>query len=213
MPYLVRLRAATLMRLSAGRATEGPDDATAGRVADQGRQSSLPSLLSLGTDHPPDCGPLIAGRLGLEERPPFLIRSKGPLRRRIEVCSLLLFIAVDGRAFIGPSFEGFEPRGMHPPEPDQFLHARNVDRAPRAALRARAYPVRITDVVDAFADSVDPAEAQFLVDEVLPGDARFSRAPLVEPNEQLSRCRGVLLKPRAQLIGGGKEGRLHSRPE
>src|SRR5438874_4703775 len=98
---------------------------------------------------------------------------------------------------------------MHPPEPGQVLHAGNVDRAPGTARRARSYPVRIADLIDAQADSVDPTKAKLLVHEFLPRDTRLPRTSLVKADEQLCcRCM-VSLEPLAQLPGGGKEDWLH----
>jgi hypothetical protein len=82
---------------------------------------------------------------------------------------------------------------------DQLRGSGDVDCAPGAARLARGYPVRVTDLIDALADAVDPPEAELFVDEFLPGDARFSRTTPVEANKQLGRCRVVVLEPGAEL--------------
>src|SRR5437660_12495634 len=126
-----------------------------------------------------------------------------------EFRGLSLLIAVDRRPLVGPPLECLEPRGMHPPEPDQLLRTGDVDRAPGAARLARRYPVRIADRIDALADAVDPSKAELFVHQLLPRDARLPRTSLVKADEQLCcRCM-VSLEPLAQLPGGGKEGWFH----
>jgi hypothetical protein len=92
---------------------------------------------------------------------------------------------VDPGAVLAPAREGFEPGRLHPAEPGQLRHARDIHRAPDALRLPRREADRVALLVDAAADPVDPPEAQRLVDGFGPGEARLARAPLEESDDQL----------------------------
>jgi len=91
--------------------------------------------------------------------------------------------------------------------------AADVDRAPDAARAARREADRVALVIQALADTVDPAEAQGCVHRLGPGDARRARAALVEAHQQLRGAAVMPTQPGTKRGRSAEEFRLHGRAQ
>src|SRR6185436_11927074 len=94
--------------------------------------------------------------------------------------------------------EGFEARRAHTALFGQLGNAPDIDCAPGAARLARREADGIAYIVDALAQTVDPAEAQRLVHRLGPGDAGLAGTLLIIPDPQLAGGGVVLLQPGAK---------------
>ena len=88
----------------------------------------------------------------------------------------------------------------------EFLEAPDVDRAPHAAFPPWRYALGRPVVVEGVAHAVDPAEAELLVDEVLPRDRGAAAAFLVESDPELVGAVVIFFEPRAKIRGRIEEG-------
>src|SRR5438477_11490573 len=98
---------------------------------------------------------------------------------------------------------------MHQTELDELVRAIDVHRAPDASAAARREPDRVADIVDAFADPVDPAIAQRRVDRFRPCHRWMSGAALMKTDEKLVDFGVMCLEPLAKFPCGREEARLH----
>ena len=96
---------------------------------------------------------------------------------------------------------------------DEFVGAFRVDLAPVAFGFAGSEANRVAGGVDGFAEAVDPAEAQGLVDGFVVGDAGFAGIFFVEAHIQFGLLGVVFGQPGAERSGGGEVGWLHGGVE
>ena len=179
------------------------------RMFDEGREPFEPRLLLLRADDPPVGRLLIGGRLRLEKLPGRLVAfERAGVRLHERVTALL--VGVDARSVFLPPLEGLEASRPHPSLFGERLDALDVDRAPDASRPARREPYRVTDVVHAPPDAVDPADRERFVHGLGPGDARLARVLLVEAHQQLPGRRVVLVEPFPQVCRRTEERRFHS---
>src|SRR5690242_12532924 len=101
---------------------------------------------------------------------------------------------------------------MHQAALDQRLRSLDVDRAPVAALAPRRQPLLVRVVIDRLHASVDPAEAQCLLDRFEIHHAALAARRLVEADPQLGRAPVVLLEPAPELLRVAEEPRRHRLP-
>src|SRR6185312_16987493 len=127
----------------------------------------------------------IPWRLFVEEAPRRGVRPEATFRVCVERRAMPSFVRVDARPLLVARRERGAPGRMRQAEFHQLVHALDVDGAPRAARRARREAYRVALGIERSADAVDPAETQCLVDRFGPGDARPSRAALVESHHDL----------------------------
>src|SRR5260370_40700983 len=144
------------------------------RILDELCKSHQPSIILLRTDNPECRYSLVPRSLGSEELPSLLVSAKLLFEGSAQLCGLSLLIGVDRRSFIRASFEGFDPGRLHAPKADEFLGASDVYRAPSATGFAFCEPIRITCVINALSNTVDPAEAECFVNRLWPRDTRLA---------------------------------------
>src|SRR5688500_6718402 len=172
-------------------------------IRDEPVETPHPGRLLLGTHHPQAHRPLIPGRLGAKER----ARSRHGLELLLVPGGELgrpLLVGIATRPFLIAVLEDAPAGGPHPPCLLELRDAPDIDEAPVASGPARREADRVAVLVQALADAVDPADAEGLVHGLRPGDAGLARSPLVVPDPQLLRGRGVLFEP-APKIGRGLE--------
>lgn len=83
------------------------------------------------------------------------------------------------------AFEGFETGGVHQARLAQGFGTLDVDVAPSTICLARRKANHVSLPIHAFADSVDPSEAERLVDGLRVGNAGLSGRFLVEADPKL----------------------------
>src|SRR4029077_16561661 len=120
---------------------------------------------------PPDCFS-IRGRLSVKEIPGGFVLSQPFLVRAIETGAPLL-VGINSRAVFFPRVKRSHSVGLHRAFIAQFLCALNVDRAPNASPSPWCESNSITQIIDALADSVDPAKTERFIYRFWPGDARL----------------------------------------
>jgi len=143
------------------------------RILDELCKSLQPSIILLRTDNPESRYSLIPWSLGSEELPSLLVSTKLLFEGSAQLCGLSLLIGVDRRSLVRALFERFEPGWLHAPKADEFLGALDVYRAPSATGFAFCEPIRITCVINAPSNTVDPAEAECFVNRLWPRDTRL----------------------------------------
>ncbi len=84
---------------------------------------------------------------------------------------------------------------MHQLQLDEFGHSIGIDQAPRTIGFPGREPDHITDAVDAFSNSVDPAKAERRIHGLRPRKTWFSGTFFIEPHPQFLRFRMVLIQP------------------
>src|SRR5215472_12840032 len=178
------------------RARERRDRAASSTVADQDREPALARLLALRADHPVDHRPLVPWRLRVEECGGLSVRAKPLLLRGRQGRGLFALEGVDAGLLRLARIERSQAGGSHPSELRQICDARHIDGAPVASRLPRREPNRVSVISKAAADAVDPSEAKRLVNGLGPGDALLAAGPLVEADDELTRCLVVLLEPR-----------------
>src|SRR5229473_3922211 len=112
------------------------------------------------TDDPISCHPLVPRRLRTEEFPSGLVCAKLLLLFTSELGVLPLFVRVDGRLFRASRCKRLESRGVHQTHFFELLGAFDVNGAPGAGGPARSKANRVTGLVKALSDAVDPTEAE-----------------------------------------------------
>ena len=147
--------------------------------------------------------------MGAEVRPRDSVRTKPRFGVWWEHRRRLLFVRVDGRSLLGAGCERQVPGGCDEAFGVEFAEPPCIDRAPDTAGATWGEADAVALGVDAAADTVDPAEAQRLVDGLRPRDAGLARALLEVPDDQLG-CRLVVChQPRPELLGRGEEHGVH----
>src|SRR6266540_1126764 len=194
---------------SLGRGRQRADSAPVRRVIDQRFEAPSPGLFALRADDPVGGRRSISGRLRLEEFPRLRVGTELTLERTSELRLPPLLVGIDRRSVVPSGLERLAAGWVHAPLGDQLFRPLDVPRAPRASTRSGSEPVRVAHVIDAAPDAVDPPEREGLVDGLGPGDARYARALLVEPDEELLGRRMVLLQPCAELRRCGEEPGSH----
>src|SRR6185503_11431581 len=101
--------------------------------------------------------------------------------------------------------KGIETGRPHAPCFRQLFDAGDVDRAPHAAAAPWREPDLVALLVNPLADAVDPADHKRFVHRFGPGDARFPRVLLVEPDPEEILAGVMLRKPAPQLRRGLEE--------
>src|SRR5262249_30671243 len=153
---------------------ELPESSSAGRAFDEPLEPLEPRLFLLTADHPPGESLLVAGWLGFEERPrPLVLPEDGPVGLD-EVCRALL-IGIDAGLVLEPGGERFPACGPHSLFLRERLDAADVDRAPDAAGPSGREPNDVALLVEALADSVDPAHPSPPSAHSRPGPLRLPR--------------------------------------
>jgi hypothetical protein len=84
----------------------------------------------------------------------------------------------------------------------------DIGRAPNASTPPRREPNLVTDFVNALPNSVDPTEAQRLIDRLGPCDARLSRILCVKSDPKLSRRRVIVFQPGSEMRRRSKKFRF-----
>src|ERR1700694_4782672 len=141
--------------------------ATGGEL-DQQRQPALAGLRPLRGHHPVSRRSPVPRRLGAPDRASLRVAAQPLLQIRGERDWLLLERVVCRHARL----EGLQPRRLHPPLLVQLADAADVHRAPAAARAAGREADAIRLAIHVLPDSVDPADAESLVDGLGPGDPR-----------------------------------------
>src|SRR6266536_254839 len=97
---------------------------------------------------------------------------------------------------------------MHQPQFGKLRGALQINRTPNAARLSRCKANLVAGGVDAFANAIDPAEAQSDIDRLRPCDAGASGIALVESHPQFLILDMVLLEPDAPVRRSCEEFRL-----
>src|SRR5205085_3990361 len=116
---------------------------------------------------------------------------------------------VDSRLIIAAAIVRSLPGIMHLSEVFQFGRTFDVDRAPDARLSSRTEADRVAVLIETLAHSIDPAEAEGLIDGLLPRDRRLARSLFVEADQKLGLLVVILLEPFPELLGGCEKRRPH----
>src|SRR5207237_8146513 len=111
----------------------------------------------------------------------------------------LVLIGVDHRTARVARLEGGPAGGVDESHRFQFLESPDVDRAPDAPLPPRRDALRRAAVALPVTHAVDPAEAERLVDQLLPGHRGKPGALVEVADPELGRRLVVGLEPLAQL--------------
>src|SRR4029077_991699 len=143
---------------------EGRNVPFARRAVNQYREALKSRLLFLGADHPVGGRSLVPRRLGSEEFPCIRIRAKLLLQIGMEFRRLSLLLGVNRRAVAVTLLESRAPCRMHQPQLCQFLRTLDVDCAPDTSWLAWSETDFVAVRVDAFANPIDPAEAERSID-------------------------------------------------
>jgi len=175
------------------------------RILDELCESLQPSIIFLRTDNPECCYSLVPRSLGSEELPSLLVSTKLLFEGSAQLCGLSLLIGVNRRSFIRASFEGFDSGRLHAPKADEFLGASDVYRAPSTAGFSCGEPIRITSIIYSSSNTIDPAEAECLVNSFRLSNARFARIFLVKSDPDLRCLIMILLKPLVEFRGSGEK--------
>src|SRR5262249_45149691 len=120
-------------------------------------------LFLLRADHPPDRRTPVGRGLLREELRGLRVLCQQAGIGLGELAGPLL-VGINTRLVFPPRLERPQASRSHPVLRLQRLYALDVDRAPDTGRFARAETDRITDRIDAPADTVDPPEAQRLID-------------------------------------------------
>jgi hypothetical protein len=79
------------------------------------------------------------------------------------------------------------------------LHITDVHGAPDTGLAARCETNRVADLVDRFADPIDPAKAERFVNRFLPRDSWSPSALLIVPDPELGGIPMIALEPAMEM--------------
>lgn len=191
-----------------GLASQGRYGLSRKRVRDQLGEPLLPGFFFLRTDYPPSGGPLVPGRLGVEELPGFPTRLKLVFLYSAQFRGFSLLVGICARGSVS-SFEGFQTSGFHVACCYEFSRPLKIDRAPFASGFSWCEAVGISGGIDALLDTVNPAEAEGLFDGLRVGHAGFSRANLVEADPQFRACGVIRSQPGAKRGWGLEECDFH----
>jgi len=118
------------------------------------------------------------------------------------------FVRVHARPSGSARRERRETGRLHPALGPEPLHVRDVHGAPVAARATRREPLGPGAAREAPSDRIDPAEAEGLVDDLLPRDAGPASVLPPATHEELWRGRVVRLEPFPEVCRGLEEDRL-----
>src|SRR5580704_3167095 len=164
---------------------------------DERGQALASGVFFFRANDPPAADFLIPGRLVAEEFPGRRMAAKLFLIRCRQLSGFSLLVGVDLGVISVPLCKGRQACGVHEAQGGELGGASNVDCAPDTSRLARGKPNLVADFVDAFADAVDPAEAERAVDCFRPRDAGPSGAPLLKADPKFAGPGVMLLQPDA----------------
>jgi hypothetical protein len=151
------------------------------------------------THYPPPDRFSIRRRLSVKELPGGFVLPQPFLVRSIETGAPLL-VGINSRAVFFPRVKRSHSEGLQQAFIAQFSCALDVDRAPNASASPWRKSNRVTQIINALANPVDPTETKRLIHRFRPGDARLPRAFLVITEPQFLRGRVILLQPSAKIV-------------
>src|SRR2546421_3158097 len=189
-----------------GRAAKRRDTDAVPRVLDELFEASHFGLVAFGAHHPVRSRHSIRRSLCLEKFPGSLVLAKRSLAWRVEA-PRAVFVRVDPRPCLVPFLERRPSAWVDEAQVVQVSEPFDVDIAPDAALAPGRDPLRRAVIAQRVANAVDPAEAELLVDNVLPRDRRTAGSLAVISDPEIRRRLVVDFEPRAQL--GGRREELH----
>lgn len=165
-----------------------------------------------GAHHPPRCGLTVGCGLGIPEcrrcRVRVHHRAKG-----LGKFDRTLFETVDARPVVGSRLEGRDARRMHARLRQQLLYMPNIHGTPDAARSSRRKSARVSGVVNALYQPVDPSEAERLAHSLCPCHMRPTGIHAVESHHKFGGRVVVRFQPRAKLrcrreVSGRRHGRF-----
>jgi hypothetical protein len=102
-------------------------------------------------------------------------------------------------------FKRFESGWLQAAEAYEFLGVLDVYCTPNTPGCSSGEPYCITSIANALANTIDPAEAECLVNRLWPGNARFAGAFLVKSDPDLTSIIMMLLEPCVKLRRFGEK--------
>src|SRR4029077_1225395 len=162
-------------------------------------QTLQPRCFLFCAHYPPPGRFSIRRRLSVKEIPCSFVLSQPFLVGSIEIGAPLL-VGIDARAVFFPRVKRSHSVGLHQAFIAQFLCALNVDRAPNASPSPWRKSNRVTQIINALADPVDPAKTERFIYRFWPGDARLLGALLAITNPKFLRDRVILLQPSTKIV-------------
>lgn len=168
------------------------------RALDQRVEPAIPGLISLCAHDPIAGGPAVPRCLAIEKLPGSLPQAKPRLPSRVEADTIVL-VGVDARPSLVSCLECGSTSGMYETLLLQLSITPDVDSAPNAAFATRRNALGRHVVAERVPHAVDPAEAELLVNDLLPGDCGSPRTLAMVSKPQLGGSLVVRLEPGAQL--------------
>jgi len=172
-------------RLTLCRAGEDVESLAPGGVGNEEIQPAKPRGFLLRAGHLVDGGALVPRSLRGKEAPGFFIGAKfffvsgGKLVR-------FLLEGIDAGPVGYPGGEGFEPGWVHFAGRGEPLDMADVDQAPDAAGFPWSEAIGVAVGVNFLADTINPAEAQRLIERFRVGEPGLARILAVKPHPNLS---------------------------
>ena len=182
---------------------------TASRIVDQGSEATSSCVFAMCAHHPEGHGPTIRRRLSLKEPPGPRDRSELSRQGRGELLRAVPG-GVPSRLSQVPLGEYLEAGRVHPAGPGKLPHLRDVGLAPSASRPTGSVPVGVARFVKRAYLTVDPSEAERLLDGLEVGHGR-PLGPLFEvPDPELRRAPVILFEPSSEELTACEEPHLRT---